>query len=177
MIDISDLSRQLNSALRSNDHEKISYVFESIYHSYYRLIGYVISKYVKDTNIVNDLISDTFVKFYKAMFNTKIRNIKYYLVTIAKNLAITYLKDIKKVDIVYDDDIVFSVEDENDSKYSSLVEDLKKVLDEEEVKIILLHVLYDYSFKDISGKLGISLSTVKSKYYRGIEKVRKENER
>lgn len=177
MISVDELEKQLNKAIKKNDEKLISEVFESIYFSYYKLIGYVVSKYVIDVGEVEDIVSDTFVSFYKAMFKNKIRNIKYYLVTIAKNLTVSYLKKKKRIDIVYDDDIVFNAQSTEETKFDGLVDDLKNSLGETETTIIILHSLYDYSFKDIALKIGIPVNTVKTKYYRSLDKIRGKNEK
>lgn len=172
-----NLEKQLNKALINNNQDEITFVFESIYLTYHKLLGYIIAKYVIDSNDVDDLIMEVFLDFYKIMFKSKIKNIKYYLITMAKNKALSYLKTKQKLDIVYDDDIVYNAVDEDNSKYDLLINDLKKFLSEDEISIIILHIMYDYSFKEIAKKEGKSINTIKTKYYRSIEKVKEINEK
>ena len=44
----------------------------------------------------------------------------------------------------------------------------------DEKNIIILKIYFDYTFELIAGELNLSISTVKSRYYRALEKLRLE---
>ena len=50
---------------------------------------------------------------------------------------------------------------------------MRRCLNEDEIQIVTLHVLWGYKHREISRQLGIPLGTVTSKYKRSIEKMRK----
>lgn len=83
----------LRRALKSNDEDKIEHVFETIYRKYSGLLLFVSLSIVKRREIAEDIVNDTFLKFYnnirKINFN---KNIKYWLVKTAKNASLDYLK-------------------------------------------------------------------------------------
>ena len=49
----------------------------------------------------------------------------------------------------------------------------KSFLDEEEVELIILHLLYDFTFAYIAKEKNVSINVVSSKYRRAIKKVKK----
>lgn len=55
----------------------------------------------------------------------------------------------------------------------SLTTVMKKVLDEEEQRILILHVLWGYKHKEIARLIGCPLGTVTSKYKRAADKLKK----
>lgn len=54
----------------------------------------------------------------------------------------------------------------------ALLEILKRELDEEEQRIVILHVLWGYKHREIAGILQCPLGTVTSKYKRAAAKLR-----
>ena len=77
------------------------------------------------------------------------------------------------MDIEYEDNIVYDELDNNDYlKYNELLSELKKYLNELEIKIIIYHLVYNFRFKEISDKLNIKINTVISIYNRAIKKFK-----
>ena len=164
--------KNLIKALRSGDRNAINNAFKDIYETYVKLIAFVVGEYVKDEETVKDLVNETFLKLFNSADKVS-ENVKYYLVTTAKNLAVDHNKRIKRekaslsiVDIPY--------EDEYSLDYTEAVENLKKHLKGEEVDIILMHVIYGYTFKEIAVKLGKKQNTVITLYNRAIKRYKKE---
>ena len=50
---------------------------------------------------------------------------------------------------------------------------MKKVLSEEEINIIILHLIYDYTFKELADKYHKPISTISSVYNRALKKFKK----
>ena len=166
------LETKLIKALKSNNENIIHDVFNEIYDEYKRLVYKQISFYVKNNYDCEELTQDTFISFFNNLNKIKIINIKYYLLVSAKNKALDHLKK-KKMDIEYEDNIVYDELDNNDYlKYNELLSELKKYLNELETKIIIYHLVYNFSFKEISNKLNIKINTVISIYNRAIEKFK-----
>lgn len=164
------LENKLQKAINSKKPEKIEIVFEEIYYEYGKLVGFIISKYISKKEDIEELVDDVFISFSKAMLKSDINNIKYYLVTQAKNASINFLnKKENKIDIVYDE-LYISSNTYEQSKYYELIFELKQILTEKEINIILLHTIYNYSFDDISTKLNIPLQSIASIYRRAIKK-------
>ena len=106
-----------------------------------------------------------FINFYKKIHVSEINNIKYYLVTSAKNLAINYLNK-KEIYIEFDDNFVYECEQYNGGldKYYELIDYLKMLVSEFELEIILKHLVYDYTFKDLSTLYDKPLKSIYSIY-------------
>ncbi len=167
------LEGKLTNALNSGNSNRIDIVFEDIFNEYSKLVGFIIFKYIDEVSVVEELVIDVFIKFYKTIFKTKINSIKAYLVKIAKNTAIDYLRKNKNI-IINDDELVLCITDNehHNNEYYELIDSMKIVLTDEEINIILLHAINDYSFKEISEKLNLPITTISSKYYRALKKYK-----
>ena len=86
------LETKLKHALRSKNEDKIHTIFEEIYVTFGKLIYFKILQYVPNFADAEELTQDVFVSFYNNIYYSEISNIKYYLVTSAKNKAIDYIK-------------------------------------------------------------------------------------
>ena len=171
------LEHKLKRALESKNQDEILRVFEEIYNRYSNLIFFTISQIVDTKEDVEELTQDVFLKFFNNLQKTKIDNIKYYLVVSAKHNAINHLKR-KKNEVIYDDNIVYAAPNYNDDiiikyEYGELIKEMKKNLEDYEISIIIEHVVYDLTFKEIAEKYKKPLKTILSNYYRAIEKMKK----
>lgn len=170
------IEKRLLKVKGSSDASKINAIFEDIFNEYSKLVAFVIFKYVSTKEDVEDLVMDTFLNFYKMCLRENIDNIKRYLVQSAKNSAINFLKKQKR-DIAYVDTIEWdktnSLTEIESNDYYNLISLMEKVLSDREINIILLHAVYDYSFKDIASQYNSLESTIKSQYHRSIKKLKK----
>lgn len=168
------LEKKLLRAIKSNNRYTIDNVFELIYYEHCKLVGYVISKYVSKKEDVEELVNDVFMSFYKAAFKIEINNIKYYLLKSAKNVSMDfYRKKSNKLEVVYNEENVFEYIESKDSIYGYLLNEMKKVLSDEEINIIILHLIYDYTFKELADKYHKPISTISSVYNRALKKFKK----
>lgn len=71
-----------------------------------------------------------------------------------------------------DSDSFFPVEKEEDS--SDYFVYIRKLLSEKEYKILILHVLEEYTHKEIAKELRIPIGTVTWSYNNALKKIRKE---
>lgn len=168
--------KEFTKAIKRNDVEKIEELFEKLYLDYGKLIGFVITKYVSRKEDVEELVNDVFLQFSKVLFNLKLENIKYYLVTCAKNAAINFLnrKD-NKLLVEYNEEYVINTNESisDNTKYYELLHDMEKYLSLFEINIIILHSVYEYSFKELGVKYQKPASSINSIYHRAIDKYNK----
>ncbi len=165
-----NLENKLNKAIKFNNKIKIEAVFEEIYYEYGKLVGFIISKYVSNKQDIEELVDDVFLAFSKIILKNEIKNVKYYLITQAKNTAINFLNNKNnKLKIEYCDEYIDGMDISN-SKYYELINEMKQSLTVEEINIILLHTIYNYSFQEIANKYQKPLSSVASYYTRAINK-------
>ena len=163
----------LKKALSLNNSVLIEEVFEEIYKEYYSLVVYIISKYETNKQNIEEILNDVFFNFYKALSSSKINNIKYYLVQCAKNKTIDFLKK-KQIKVEYNDEIILNYCENHKTTYYETVSRLKKILSEYEINIILLHDIYNYTFKELSKKYNKKESSIKSTYHRVLKKIKEK---
>lgn len=167
-------NKAVYKALNSKNNNKIIEAFDTIYQEYYKLIYFVISKYINNEQDIEDLTNDVFLNFFEQVQKTKINNIKYYLVSSAKNRSLNFLSR-QNEQIPYDDDIFMNVTEKSnvDYCYDDLIKEMSNVMTEEEIKIVLMHCIDDMKFKEISKELNKPLNTTISIYHRALKKFRK----
>lgn len=170
-----NLESKIKKALVSNDINALNSVFEEVYNQYYKLIYFLIFSYTRNNNDTEELTQDVFLSFFNSLNKRYISNIKYYLVVSAKNVSINYLKKKQKNTFIeFNDDYIFKQED-NIIKYNELYCDLYTILNDFEVMIIIYHLVYDLTFKELSEMYNKPLNTIISIYRRGIIKFKKGN--
>lgn len=166
------LEKRLARVKKIKDGVLINAIFEDIFNEYSKLVAFIISKYVHIKEDVEDLVMDVFLKFYEAALKNDITNIKAYLAVIAKNTSISFLKKEKNIFIEYDDNVY--LEDSTDNTtYNDIITKMKSVLNDEEVNIIILKVVYGYTFKELALKNSQKPSTISSKYFRAINRFKR----
>lgn len=133
---------------------------------------------LKNDEDVNDAIQNTILKVYKNI--RKLKQDKYFntwviriLINECNNIIkenIKYNRIIKKIDKESYECEIF-IED------SKEVQELLKGVTQEEVLILNLHYKDNYSFKEIGYMLKKNMNTVKSKFLRTKEKIKKNVDR
>ena len=163
------LEEKLKLALKSNDRTIIESVFNEIYHKYYKLIYFVAGQYLKEDCDIEDVCNDVFYNFFNILDGAKIINIKYYLTKSAKNLSINVLKTKKDVVKDYNFDKV-----SNNPSNRLIYNFMRDVLNEEEYELVMEHVVYGKSLKQLSRIMKCNSNTLKSKYLRAINKLKEK---
>lgn len=165
-------------ALRSKNRKVVEDAFEEVYYQYYKLLYYIAIKILNDSEKASDIVNDVFLAFFNNIKKIDLyKNIKYYLVTATKNSCLNELKK-QKLKVEYDDEIINQVIDHKESKvWEEYIEEFKKFLSIEEVEIIVDHLVFEYTFKEIAAIRGVSLFAISSKYKRAIDKLKKYYER
>lgn len=139
-------------------------------------IAYSITHSKEDSE---DIMMDTFLSIRKYANSYKINtNPLAWISTIAKNASKTYIKNKKKevsVDNIYDSAVYKNSIDRNErDKINIALETAKLVLKENELKIVLLHLIDYLTFKEIGEIIHKNENTVRWAYNNAINKVRKK---
>ena len=163
------LSASTIKSLGSANTETRDASFTLIFEKYRHLVYYVSFDIIKNEEDAKDIVNETFLKMFQ--HRKDIRNevsLKYFLLVTAKNLSINrYHQNQSHLD--YSDDLEGTKDEGNVSLY---LEKFKEVLDAEEYQYVVLHLLYDFSFREIAKANCKTTSMVSSKYRRGIQKLR-----
>lgn len=141
--------------------------FDLIYETYFDRIFNKIRSMVSNTQDAEDIAQEVFVAVYKNLgkFNNKSSIYTWiYKITLSKVYDF-FRKRKKEFNLDYEFiDVSYEQSDNN-----ILLKERLSVIKEEERKIVLLHNIYGYKFREIGKYLNIQLSTVKSKYYKSIK--------
>ena len=165
---MSSISRLTLKQLSSPNREKMENAFNLVYKEYSFLVYFVSLKIVKDKQTAEDITNEVFMKLYENIKNINSeKNLKYYLTTISKNLSINYLKSNSK--ITFNDD-EFECKENDD--YKEFLNQFEQFLDEEEIEIIIGHLIYGFTFKSIGIQLNKNVDQISSKYFRTMKKVK-----
>lgn len=164
----------LRRALKTNDEETIEHAFETIYRKYSGLLLFISLSVVKRREVAEEIVNDTFLKFYNNIRKINLdKNIKYWLVRTAKNASLDYLK-LKRNQVELNDDAVLNVPDPNKNlDYQDIISKFKTFLTEDELYVVVLHLIFRCTFKEIAREKNVSVNVVSGKYRRSLEKIKK----
>lgn len=134
--------------------------------------------YFKSKEKSEDALSEAYLKIVKEIQKFDGKKGFNWMYTITKNICLNRLKEDTRYTInEYNDDMQNEyIEDEKNDEASTIVEIANKVLDNKEYKILILHAMYDYKFKDIAKIVGGLETTTRWQYNNALKKVRKEYE-
>lgn len=148
--------------------------FETIYYRYNKLLFYVAISIVKERGLAEEIVQDSFLKMYLNINQYRGRGqFKAWLVSITRNLALNELRKLNRINycLVGGDELINNTCDV-DSNFSMVLREIKQYLTEHEEQIILMHVIYGFTFKKTAEELNISVNIVKKTYYKAIKKLR-----
>lgn len=150
------------------------HAFETVYYQYYKLIYFVAFSMVKNREIAEEVVQDTFVRMMESIHQYRGKGeFKSWLLSIARNLALNAIKKQKKLHqrYNYDNEFIGNYQDDSTSLNELLME-IKACLDDFEAVIILYHVIYNFAFEKTASELNTTISVVKKSYYNAIKKLK-----
>ncbi|MGE4486019.1 MAG: RNA polymerase sigma factor [Oscillospiraceae bacterium] len=120
-----------------------------------------------------DVMQDSYLKIRAAAHLYKpMGKPMAWVFTIVKNLAMSKLRSkgqtVQIEDMENDPSLSYIID--NEDKF--VLQSVLKLLNEQEREIILLHAIWGLSHSEIAVSLGMPISTVLSKYHRGLKKLR-----
>ena len=129
--------------------------------------------YLHDHHDSEDAVQTTYLKIKRSIANYRQgTNGVAWILEIAKNTARDILRSRRYTEDI--DTLAAESYDHSDSEITDLIE---RVLDAEEAKIVILHVIWGLKHREIGAALGMPTGSVTSKYKRSLEKLRKEMKR
>lgn len=149
---------------------KLELDIEVMINEYNNYVFKIINNLVGDSLTYQDkeeIVSDTFYLFWKNQDKVE-KNIKVYLGTIAKNLALRRLN--RRLNNVMLDENIIGYEALIDNKL--FIYEIVNVLSNDEKDIFILYYVKGYKIKEIAKSLNLSISNVKVKLYRIRKRLR-----
>lgn len=161
-----ELIRKVHSGNKEALNSIINKYYDEIYRFCFYLTGCETDSY--------DITQEVFLKFIRYVDSYQYKNLKGYLLMIARNLCYDFFRH--KKDIVCIEEVTETGKEDSEI---TVVEDgmlLKQALleiSEEQREVIILRIYEELKFMEISKMLGCNISTVKSRYHLGIKKLKK----
>lgn len=154
--------------------------YQKLYDSYNSIILLTILRIVKIKIIAEDLTQDTFIKIFKTIhqYDRSRGSLHYWIVAIARNTAIDYLRSKYYLDSAKD--VAWDlVQEEVEAKYQTHtnidvigIQRLFSVLTLQHQRILQLCFLQGFTHPEASKQLGIPLGTIKSRIRRSMQLLR-----
>lgn len=150
--------------------------FEEFYRLTERTVYAFVLSTLKNHDDALDVVQDTYLKIRAAAHLYKpMGKPMAWVFTIARNLSISKLRFKQKNDSIaitdVENDLNFSYITNNDDRL--VLQAALQILSSEETEIILLHAVSGFTHREIANNLEMKLSTVLSKYHRGLKKLKK----
>ncbi|MCR5185478.1 MAG: sigma-70 family RNA polymerase sigma factor [Bacilli bacterium] len=156
--------------LTSENEEKMNIAFNDVYNEYKLLVYYVSFQITNNQMDSEDIVNETFLKLFENRFHLKNKkSVKYFLLETSKNLSLNLKKREERKEPLKED-IVSGQEDNTPYFLKQLGESITK----EELDLLIYHLIYGFSFKEMSRLLKKSEDSISSKYSRTIKKLRKK---
>jgi len=151
-----------------------------IYRKYHRYLYSLALKYLKNSQMAEDVVQHVFVKLWESTVKIHIEiNLKNYLYTMTKNHILNTIRDHKEtvslhyvdaqVDFSMQDDILKNLEKNQirDILYEGI-----ELLPPQKKEVCMRKMKTSDSNQQIADKMGISVYTVKSNYQESIKMLR-----
>lgn len=163
--------KELIRKVHKGNKEALGIIIDRYYDEIYRFCVYL-TGYETDSY---DITQEVFLKFIRYADSYQYKNLKGYLLIIARNLCYDFFrhkKDTVQMEEIAesggDDDVrIKGVED------GMLIEQALLKISAEQREVIVLKIYEELKFMEIAKILGCNLSTVKSRYHAGLGKLRK----
>ncbi|MBS4208914.1 RNA polymerase sigma factor [Bacillus sp. FJAT-50079] len=176
--------KHLLKKIRRKDEESERVIFEMFYERVYYTAYYIL----KDRELAQDVVQETFVKAFAHMDTVKDgEKLGAWLAAIASRTAIDYVRKIKRWNEIVTEDVIINEQIiEQASTVESIVEEralkelLLKEIDElkpDHKQVLILKYLYDMKYEEIAQALDLNIATVKSRTHRAKLKLREALEK
>jgi len=168
------MQKSLTKALKSGSSNQLNFAFEKIFQEYSGLIYHIVLTIIQNKDTAEDIVMDTFTKFFENIPNLDpTRNFKYWLTTTAKHLAIdSYNKKNVRTVSMDEDTVISELITDQSSPWKELLNELSSVLSENEIDVLSLHLIYRMSFREISEYKGVTIHSISSLYRRSLMKLK-----
>jgi len=161
---------QIIKELKTRNYES----FDQFYNLTKQQVFYAIISIIKDQMLAEDLLQDTYVKFLEKIDQyIEGSNVTAYLSQIGRNLAINMYNKRKKE--IKSEEIIDQIPaDEQETHDDPEILKLLDLLDMKEREVVVLHVINDLTFREISEVTHKPLGTVLWIYNRAIKKLKRK---
>ena len=155
----------LFAKIRNKDKE----AFTTVYNEMKTPVFTVIYRIVNNKEIVEDITQEVFVRLFVSTPDPSVKNIRAWIFTLARNLAIDSMRKTQTTNI---DDIDIISDDEENILLKLSLDDAMQKLSLIERETVVLHLNAGLKFKEIASILSLSLPATYRTYKRALKKLR-----
>jgi len=132
-------------------------------------------KRMMDKDMADDLIQESFLKLFSVRIFSKVKSVSNYLMKIANNLLIDFIRNKVKnrVEFSLDNEVKFTKDNVGNLEEKLNFEQIISFLDEEERIILKMKFVDNLTFREISELMNKNINTVLSKFNKALKKLRK----
>lgn len=162
--------KELIRSVHNGNKEALNSIIEKYYNDIYRFCLYLTGS---ETDSY-DITQDTFLRFIYYVKSYQYKNLKGYLLIIARNLCRDYFAD-KKCMAGFGE-VTDSAEEKRQLEHvenKMYLLRLLQMLPVEQREVVILRIYEEFKFKEIARLLNSNLSTTKSRYQLGIANMKK----
>lgn len=158
----------------SKDKNNSAMAFDEIYNRYSSKVYTYCKKIFRNSTLADDVFQDTFIKFYEVCLSGKqISNSLGFLLKIARNLAINQKKKDQRITTFeLEDNIPYFDKEFELDKSGTVLDAALQILPEQFREVIILQEFLNLTYQEIADMLGLSLSIVRIRVFRGKSKLR-----
>lgn len=170
--DREELDRLL-TAVGAGDREALARLYEETRGAVYATALGVLGNHHE----AQDITQEAFVKIWEASPGYRSQGSPMaWMLTITRNLALMALRREGRKEELTPEEWETIPGDEGSPEENLVLREALEALDSEERQVILLHAVSGLKHREIAGVLVLPLSTVLSKYQRGLKKLKKQLE-
>lgn len=162
--------KELIHKVHNGDKEALNAIVRKYYDEIYRFCLYLTGQ---ETDSY-DIAQEVFLKFIRYVDSYRYKNLKGYLLMIARNACYDYFRQ-KKETVCIDEMEESGTEDSQIARIEDemLLRQALIGLSPLQREVVILRIYEELKYTEIAKILGCSLSTVKSRYFQGIKKLDK----
>ena len=163
--------KELIRKVHAGNKDALNTIIDKYYDDIYRFCVYLTLNELDSY----DISQEVFLRFIKYIDTYTYKNLKGYLLIMARNLCRDYFRTKELEDTVeISKDTIYTDKEIRNIEFKIYMNAILNRIPFEQREVVVLRIQGDLRFKDIAKMLGCNLSTVKSRYRSGIEKMRKE---
>lgn len=168
-----DQMNELNQLLEDIKENKLD-SFDLLYELTHKQVYLSILSIIKDASLAEEILQETYYKVLKYAKKYKSNtNVNNWIITIARNEAKNAYNK-RKREMQADSQKTEFLFTESPNRNTPLLELMYSVLKENEIELILLHVIHNLTHKEIAKKLNKPLGTILWQYNQAIKKLKEK---
>lgn len=150
--------------------------FNQLFMRYYSRLCAFVFEITRDTAVAEDIVQEFYLKLWTNRGEINIsENARGYLFTSCRNAALNYIRDENAKRKNIESLATNNISEEEISEMEDYLDALEKCiaqLPERSKQVFLMHKFEDYSQKEISEKLNISVKTIKNQIWKSLQYLR-----